>query len=65
MIQRTQGVSVPSLRRWEGNDSDYFDDSDSNHLDNSETIIITGTLLTITWRTQEQELGREEGSRRG
>ena len=60
----TQGVPAPSLRRWEGDDKDHFDDSDGNHLDNTETIIMT-TLLTITWRKQEQELGREEGSRQG
>ena len=64
MIQGTQGVPAPSLRRWEGKDNDHFDDSESNHSDNTETIIIM-ILLTITWRTQEQEPGREEGSRRG
>ena len=64
MIQRTQGVSTPSLRRWEGDDNGHLDDSDSYHLDNTETKIMT-TLLTITWRMQEQELGREEGSRQG
>ena len=43
---------------------DHFDDSVGDHLDDTKTKKIM-ILLTITWRMQEQELGREEGSRRG